>query len=150
MGCMYILLYLSDMKIRAEGGSRIIIKLDYLNVVINISLSFLTKQLLDIPLYNLDRKLYGKQLEASFYYVCSQCSKDKLQKGYFSFFRIYQKIILSFKLHVFMLLNAQSITNLKQQRTERSCATHSYAKPNGFLLHGVHDKEPCSFIPHHT
>lgn len=77
-------------------------------------------------------------------------AKISYKRGISLFFCIYQKIILSFKLHVFMLLNAQSITNLKQQRTERSCATHSYAKPNGFLLHGVHDKEPCSFIPHHT
>ena len=63
---MFIKLYLSEMNI-----SRITIKLGYLNVAINISLSFLTNQLLDIPLYNLDRKLYCKQLEASFYYVCS-------------------------------------------------------------------------------
>ena len=63
---MLIKLYLAEINI-----SRITIRMGYLNVAINISLSFLTNQLLDIPLYNLDRKLYCKQLEASFYYVCS-------------------------------------------------------------------------------
>lgn len=48
--------------------------------------------------YNLTRKLHDKQLEASFYYVCSWCRKDKLQKGYF-FLHLSENNSRSFKLH---------------------------------------------------
>ena len=70
---MFIKQYLSEMNNSYDNHdlSRITVKLGYLDVAINISLSFLVNPLLDIPLYNLDRKLYCKQLEASFYCVCS-------------------------------------------------------------------------------
>ena len=48
--------------------------------------------------YNLTRKLHDKQLEASLYYVCSWCRKDKLQKGYF-FLHLSENNSRSFKLH---------------------------------------------------